>query len=211
MSSIECAQNNFWAYCTFGAYREPMLHGDWRYLQIDQNELPLDAHHLVVPSGVSKMIFEPIARSAQTVQQSYVEINTISKRTQMSFHLTHITLEVHRVWPKIFLCSWYIQRKPCTYVVLRLTLSPNRSKRASSRPTSARSSIGCAQNDFWAYCTFGANCELILREDWHYLQMNQSELPFDPHHLGGPSSAAKKYFRAHGKFGTNRAPIWRWY
>jgi hypothetical protein len=55
---------------------------------MDQNELSLDPSHLGVPSGVSKMISEPIARSAQTVHQPCLEINTISKRTKMSFHLT---------------------------------------------------------------------------------------------------------------------------
>jgi hypothetical protein len=51
---------------------------------MDRNELPLDPPHLGLPSGVPKAIFDPIARSAQTVHQSCVEINTISKRIQMS-------------------------------------------------------------------------------------------------------------------------------
>jgi hypothetical protein len=97
-------------------------------------------------------------------------------------------------FPKRFLSLWYVHPKPCTYVLLRLTLSPNGPKRASTRSTSPRSSIGCAQNDFRAHSTFGANYQPILRGDWHYLQMDQKELPFDPHHLPGPSSAAKKIF-----------------
>jgi hypothetical protein len=56
-----------------------------------QNELPLDPRHLGVPSGVPKTIYEPIARSVQMGHQSCVEINTVSKRTDMSFHLTDIT------------------------------------------------------------------------------------------------------------------------
>jgi hypothetical protein len=87
---------------------------------------------------------------------------------------------------------WYVRPKPCTYVVLRLTLSPNRPKQGCPWPTSPRSSIGCAQNDFWAYFILGANHEPILRGDWLYLQMDQNKIPFDPHHLGGPSSAVKK-------------------
>jgi hypothetical protein len=67
---------------------------------MDQNELPLDPHHLGVPSGVPKTIFKPIARLAQTVNLSCREIDIISKRTKMSFHLTHITRVVHRVQPK---------------------------------------------------------------------------------------------------------------
>jgi hypothetical protein len=55
-------------------------------------------------------------------------------------------------------------------------LSPNRPKWASTWPTSPRISIGCAQNDFRAYCTFGTNRALILCADQHYLQMEQNEL-----------------------------------
>jgi hypothetical protein len=178
-----------------------------------------------------------MTRSSQTVHLCCAMIKTISRRTKMSFHLTHVTYEFHQVCPKRFsgqlyvwrkLCTylssrlqlspkrlkwayiwstssrssigctqndtslWYVRPKPGTYVVLRLTLSPNRPKRGSTRPTSLRSSIGCAQNDFWAYCTLGANHEPIMRGDRHYLQMDQSKIPFEPHHLAGPSNAAKK-------------------
>jgi hypothetical protein len=52
---------------------------------------------------------------------------------------------------------WYIRRKPCTYLARTLTLSPNGPKRGSTGATSPRTSIGCVQNGFWAYGTFGAN------------------------------------------------------
>jgi hypothetical protein len=52
------------------------------------SELPLDPRHLGVLSGVPKMIFEPIGHSVQTVQLSCIEISTISKESEMSFHLT---------------------------------------------------------------------------------------------------------------------------
>jgi hypothetical protein len=129
---------------------------------MDQNELSLDPSHLGVPSGVSKMISEPIACSAQTVHQPCLEINTISKRTKMSFHLTR-HLEVNRVRPKIFPCPWYIRRKPCTYLALRLTQSPSGPKQASTWPMSPRGSIRYAQNDFLAYCRFGTNGAPTLR------------------------------------------------
>jgi hypothetical protein len=47
--------------------------------------------HQEFPPGMPKTIPEPIARSVQIMHQSCVEINTISKWTNMSFHLTHIT------------------------------------------------------------------------------------------------------------------------
>jgi len=49
---------------------------------------------------VPKMISKPMIRSAQTVHLSCSEINTISKRTDMSLHMTHDTKEYHRVCPK---------------------------------------------------------------------------------------------------------------
>jgi hypothetical protein len=33
----------------------------------------------------------PVVHSVQTVHLSYTEINTISKQTEASFHLTHVT------------------------------------------------------------------------------------------------------------------------
>jgi hypothetical protein len=90
-STIRCVQNDFHARGTFGANRAPILHRDEQYLQTDRNELPLDPCHLGVPSGASKMVSEPMERSTETVHLSCTEINTISKRTEMSFHLAHVT------------------------------------------------------------------------------------------------------------------------
>ena len=64
-----CVQNDFRAYGTFGANRTPILRQDYHYLQMDQNELPLEPHHLGVPSGASKKISEPMARLGPTVAE----------------------------------------------------------------------------------------------------------------------------------------------
>jgi hypothetical protein len=53
------------------------------------------------------------------------------------------------------------------------------------------SSIGCVQNDFRAYGSFAANRAPILRQDYHYLQMDRNELLFEPRNLGVPSGASK--------------------
>jgi hypothetical protein len=58
---------------------------------MDQNEILHDPHHLGVQSDLSKMIFEPKGRLAQTVHLSCTDINTVSKRTEMKFHMTHVT------------------------------------------------------------------------------------------------------------------------
>jgi hypothetical protein len=98
----------------------------------DRNELPIDPRHQGVPSVVPKMISKAFSRSAQTVHLSCMLINIISKQTKMSFQLTHVTKDVHRVRPKRFPCPWYIWHKPCTYLVPRSTPSPSRPKQAST-------------------------------------------------------------------------------
>jgi hypothetical protein len=65
----------------------PMLRRGWHYLQTVQNELPLDPRHVGVPSGVPKIISMPMVRSAQTVHLSCIGVKTISKQTEMIFHL----------------------------------------------------------------------------------------------------------------------------
>jgi hypothetical protein len=87
---------------------------------MDQNEIPQDPRLQLVLSGVSKMIFElplvprllgvpsavsktiskPLVYLLQTVHLSCTDNDTISKWTKMRFHMTHVTLEFHRVCPK---------------------------------------------------------------------------------------------------------------
>jgi hypothetical protein len=118
----------------------------------------------------SKMIFEPTIHLVQTVHLSYVKINTISKRIQMSFHMTHVTKEYLWVCPKRFQSLWYVQHKLCTYLASRLTLSPNWPKWASTWPTSTRTTVRCAQKDFHVCDTFDTNRAPVLHQDQHYLQ-----------------------------------------
>jgi hypothetical protein len=54
-------------------------------------DLPLEPRHLGVPSGVSKIISEPMVHSAQTVLPSGTNTNTVSKQTKTRFHITHVT------------------------------------------------------------------------------------------------------------------------
>ena len=55
------------------------------------NEIPHDPLRQGVPSGASKTILEPMVPSAQTVHLSCIKINTISKWTETSFHLSLVT------------------------------------------------------------------------------------------------------------------------
>jgi hypothetical protein len=74
---------------------------------MDRNELLVEPRNLGVPSGVSKMIYEPMVRLVQIVHLSGTNTNTVSKWTETRFHRTHVTEEFHRVHPKRFLCLWY--------------------------------------------------------------------------------------------------------
>jgi gamma-glutamylcysteine synthetase len=104
---------------------------------------PLELCQIGVLSGASKMISEPTVCLAQTIHLSCTDNNTISKLTKMRFHMTHVTLEFHRVRPKRFLRPWFIRHKPCSYLASRLALSLNNLNRASTWASSPRSTIGC--------------------------------------------------------------------
>jgi hypothetical protein len=125
---------------------------------------PLELRHLGVLSGASKVIYEPTVCLAQTVHLSWTIKNTISKRTKTRFHMTHVTLEFHRVRPKWFLRLLFVRHKPCTYLASRLALSLNGLNRASTWVLSPSSSTRCVQNDFWAYDMFGPNYAPILHQ-----------------------------------------------
>jgi hypothetical protein len=65
---------------------------------------------------------------------SCTDTNTVSKRTKMRFHTTHVTYEFYQVCSKLLMSLWYVQCKLCTYLASRLALSPNRSNRAPPKP-----------------------------------------------------------------------------
>jgi hypothetical protein len=78
-STIRYVQNDFWAYGTSSANHAPILHWHLHSLQMERREIPHDPHHLGVPSGASKTIYEPMVCSTQSVHLSYAKISTISK------------------------------------------------------------------------------------------------------------------------------------
>jgi hypothetical protein len=88
---IQCVQNDFWGYDTFGAKRAPIVHQNQHYFQKDRNKILHDPCHLGVPSGASKSVSEAMVRLVQTVDLSCTDTNTISKRTKTRFYMTHVT------------------------------------------------------------------------------------------------------------------------
>jgi hypothetical protein len=156
---------------------------------MDRNGIRHDPRHLGVPLGASKIVFEPMVHSAQTVHLSCVTISTISEQTKMSFHLNLVTKEYHQVCPKWFLSLWYVWCKPCTYLAPTQTLSPNGPKRDLTWPTWPRSCIGCVQNGFQADGTFVQTLHLSCTNintisKW-------TETRFHMTHHGVPSGVSK--------------------
>jgi hypothetical protein len=151
--------------------------------------------------------FHAVVHSAQTMHLSCVEINAISKRTEASFHLSHITNECHRVCPKWFPYLWDVLHKPCNYLASRLTLSPNGPKQASTWHTLPRSTIGCGQSDF--------SCQWYIHRKTVHLSCTRFKLspnelkwaftwPTSPRSTIG---CIQNDFQAYGTFGANHAPI----
>jgi hypothetical protein len=55
------------------------------------NRAPPGPHHIGVPSGASKTIYEPMVRLTQTEHQSCTDANTVSKHIETRFYMTHVT------------------------------------------------------------------------------------------------------------------------
>jgi hypothetical protein len=87
--------------CTYHASRLALY-------QINWTKHPLELRHLGVLSGASKTISEPTVCLAQTMHLFWTDTNNISKWTKTRFHMTHVTLDFHRVRPKRFLRLWYV-------------------------------------------------------------------------------------------------------
>jgi hypothetical protein len=75
----------------FGANRVPITQWNKHYLQKDQNEILYDPCHLGVPTVASKIVYEDMVRLVQTMDLSCIDTNTISKRTETGFYMTHVT------------------------------------------------------------------------------------------------------------------------
>jgi hypothetical protein len=90
--SIGCVQNDFSACGTFAQTVHLSYVKISTTSNIDQNKRPLEPLHLGVPSGASKMISEPVVHLAQIVHLSCTNANTVSKWTEMRYHMTHVSI-----------------------------------------------------------------------------------------------------------------------
>jgi hypothetical protein len=150
--------------------------------------------------GVLKTISMPMVCLSHLGHLSCTKINTISKQTKRSFHLTHITYKFHRVRPKRFSSLLHVRYKPCTNLVWRLTLSPNGPKRASIWPTHLTAEVPMvhsAQTMLLSCTKFNI---IPTRTKW------TSTWPTSPRSSIG---STQNDFQAYYTFGTNGAPILR--
>jgi hypothetical protein len=124
--------------------------------QMDRKELPLDPRNVGVPLCVQND-FRAYGTFDANCAPICAKINTISKQTKTSFHLTHMTSKFDLVCPKRFACLLHVWHKPYNYLASRLTLSRNRLNQASIWPTSPWSSIRWPHKDFRGHGKLGAN------------------------------------------------------
>jgi hypothetical protein len=131
--------------------------------QTDWNELPFEPHHRV-PSGVSKMIFEPMVCLVQTVYLTLTLTPSLNRPMRDSTWPMSPRSSIGCVqkWFPSLMVHW---RKVCNYLTSRLALSPNGLKRAFTRTSSPRSTIRGVQRYFWANGTFGTNRAPIMPQD----------------------------------------------
>jgi hypothetical protein len=149
----------------FGTHRAPNLHRHKHCLQTYWNEISHDPRHVRVPSGASKTISKPMVRSTQTVYLSCIKISTIFKTDRIELlvepHHLGVPLGASKTIPVLMV-------RFAQTVDLSCTNTNTISKWTKTRfhmTHAPRSSIGCVQNGFWAYGTFGANHAPILCQD----------------------------------------------
>jgi hypothetical protein len=132
--------------------------------------------------------------SVQTVHLSCTDTNTISKGTKTKFHTTHVTCEFHQVHPKLFMSLWYIQFKPCTYLMSRSAISPNGPNRAPPDPRHLGVPSGVSKTIYEPMVRLTQNRAPILHRRWHCLKADGNEIPHDSRHLEVPSWASNTIY-----------------
>jgi hypothetical protein len=155
--------------------------------------------------SASKMIFEPMVHSMQTVHLSCIKINTISNWTELPLEPHHLGVPYGA--SKMISELMVHLGKLCTDYASRLALSPNGPSFHLSLVTSeyhrVRPNRFLSQWYVWCkVCTYLA--PTLTSSKW-----KKSEIPHDPRHQGVPSGASKMVLWAYGMFDADHAPILR--
>jgi hypothetical protein len=88
--TIECVQNDFWAYGMSSTNHAHILHRHYHYLQTERSEIQHDPRQLGVPLSASKTISEPMVHSTETVHLSCFKISSVSKWIDLSLEPRHL-------------------------------------------------------------------------------------------------------------------------
>ena len=97
---------------------------DYTIPKLTKNKLPLETHHLGVPSGASKRLSEPMVRLAPTVHLSCTDTNSLqTERNEIPYDPVHLGAPSGA--SKMISEPMVRLAKPCTYLALTLTTSPN--------------------------------------------------------------------------------------
>ena len=91
--------------------------------------------------------------------------------------------------PKRYLSLWYVWRKPCTYLALTLTPSPNGPNEIPHDPRHLGLPSGASKTISEPMIRL-AQTVLYLALTLTRSPNGPNEIPHDPHHLGLPSGAS---------------------
>ena len=126
------------------------------------NEIPHDPRHLGAPSGASKTISEPMVRLAKPCTYLTSTLTPLNGPNEIPHdpHQLGVPSGASKMIskPMVRLAQTVHISYINTNTIWKWT------KRDSTRPTSTRSSIGCVQNDIWAYDTFSTKRAAILHQ-----------------------------------------------
>jgi hypothetical protein len=162
-SSIGCVQNDFWAYLES---RLALYPNRPRRASICASS-PRSTIHYVQNNFWGDGTFGVNRAPIMHRNQHYLQ----KDRNEIPYDPSHLNVPLGA-------CKSVFEAMVRLVQTVDLSCTTNGLKRDSTWPTSSGSSIGCVQNDFWAYGTFGAYCAPILNQDYHCIQTDQNELLF---------------------------------
>jgi hypothetical protein len=95
------------------------------------------------------------------------------------------------VHPKLFLSLWYVRRKPCTYLALRLALSPNVPKELPLEPHHLAVPSGVYKTIPKTIVRSAQTILLSFTDTNTVFNTDQNKILHGPCYLGVPPSASK--------------------
>jgi hypothetical protein len=143
----------------FSTNRACIFHRHQHYLQMDQNEIPHDPRHLGVPSGGFKNDFW----CCGTFGTNRTPI------LHQDYHYLRLDWIKHPLEPRHLGVP-----SGASKTISKPTVSLTGLNQASTWASSPRSTIGCVQNNFWAYGMFSTNHAPVLNRHQHFSKLTKT-------------------------------------